>query len=343
VSFASQCARLRRDYGRPDLDAVSAVIAADFMNGGAPRHARVFDRKGMELAAYTLEEGESAGAFRERARSAAQGLAGAARIVLGGVGPLGAPTSVTGLPRGAVSLPDVPLHESQRQAVRLIEANRRVCLVAGRRWGKSTVVCTLAVDAAISSRSVAIYAPTYRLMRPLLDAVALALSHLPGVKINRADNEIRLAQGGAVDFWSIDVTQRAGRGRAYDLVLVDESAHDENDYLASMLEATIAPTTPRPPRQDRLGEHAQRTAGRVLAMRGQRREGVRSPSRADERESASAGRRDRLSALDDESRGRQPRIGRGVPRRERRIDLPVALITTARRILTRAGRATMSG
>jgi hypothetical protein len=140
-------------------------------------------------------------------------------------------------------LVDVPLHPSQREAVELIGANRRTCLVCGRRWGKSVVVTTLAVDGAIAGQSVAIAAPTYRLMRPLLDTVATALGHLPGITINRTLGEIRLAGGGGIDFWSIDVTQRAGRGRKYHLVLVDEAAHDENDYLKGTLEAALAPAT----------------------------------------------------------------------------------------------------
>jgi hypothetical protein len=58
------------------------------------------------------------------------------------------------------------------EAVRLIEGHQRVCLVWGRRWGKSTVVVTLAVDYALAGRNVAIFAPTYRWLRPLFDALA---------------------------------------------------------------------------------------------------------------------------------------------------------------------------
>ena len=49
----------------------------------------------------------------------------------------------------------------------------------------------------------------------------LALAHLPSVSINKALGEIRLEGGGAVDFWSLDFTGRAARGRKYHLVLVD--------------------------------------------------------------------------------------------------------------------------
>jgi hypothetical protein len=142
-----------------------------------------------------------------------------------------------------VTLPDIPLHLSQREAVKLIEANRRTVLVCGRRWGKSTVVVTLAVDYALAGRNVAIFAPTHRWLRPLFDAVMRAVGHLPGVMPNRSNPDIKFAGGNYVDFWSIDVTQRSGRGQKYHLVLIDEAGHDENDYLSGTLEAAIAPAT----------------------------------------------------------------------------------------------------
>jgi hypothetical protein len=89
----------------------------------------------------------------------------------------------------------------------------------------------------------AVFAPTYRFLRPLFDAVALALAQLPGVSVNRATPDIKLANGGLIDFWPVDVTGRGGRGKGYHLVLVDEAAHDENNYLAGTLEAAIGPAT----------------------------------------------------------------------------------------------------
>ena len=52
--------------------------------------------------------------------------------------------------------------------------------------------------------------------------------------------KIRSPSGGHCDFWSVDHSQRAGRGRKYHLVLIDEAAHDEG-YLTSS-RAAIAPT-----------------------------------------------------------------------------------------------------
>ena len=181
MSFATRVERLKREFGRVDeQDAIVAVLA-DFCNGGAPSFARVFDRRGQKISALDRAQDETVTAFRERARNDAHSLAGAARIVVGGIGAFGRAAKVGGLPRGAVTLPDIPLHASQREAVELIERARRVALVCGRRWGKSTVIVTLAVDYALTGRSVGIFAPTFRFMKPLIDAVMLALAPLPGL------------------------------------------------------------------------------------------------------------------------------------------------------------------
>jgi hypothetical protein len=234
--------RYMRTRNRARHEELGAAVAADFMNGGAPSFARVFDRRGQKISALDRAEDETVTAFRERARNDAHSLAGAARIVVGGIGAFGRTTKVGGLPRGAVTLLDIPLHASQREAVELIERARRVALVCGRRWGKSTVIVTLAVDYVLTGRSVGIFAPTFRFLKPLIDAIVLALAPLPGLSVNRSLGEIRLEGGGAIDFWSVDVTGRAARGRKYHLVLVDESAHDEG-YLKDTLEAAIMPAT----------------------------------------------------------------------------------------------------
>jgi len=143
-------------------------------------------------------------------------------------------------PRGTIVLPEAALHPSQIEALELIRAHRRVALVAGRRWGKSTILITLAVDAALSDKRVGVFAPTRTLMSPLME-IAAALQSVPHASINRVLGEIRLPNGGHVDFWSVDHSQRAGRGRKYHLVLIDEAAHDEG-YLTNAFPAAIAPT-----------------------------------------------------------------------------------------------------
>lgn len=188
------------------------IEAADFINGGAPTIARVFDRRGVEIGAFERDEGETLDDFRLRARQSAQEAPGAARVVLGGLRSSGRSAEPGGLPRAAVALSEVPfLHPSQREALALIENNRRVALAAGRRWGKSSLLIALSLDYAIAGRSVGLFAPTFKFLKPLLDDIALALARLPGISINRSMAEIRLRGGGALDFWSLDFTGRAAR------------------------------------------------------------------------------------------------------------------------------------
>ena len=225
------------------LGALSMLVAADFMTGGAPTAAEAYDRKGVRLAKFARSEDETFIAFRERVREAAHALPGAVRVKIGGFarGPSsGSLASLQGVPRGAVALPEIPLHVSQLKALELIRGNRRVALVAGRRWGKTVMLALLAVDAVISGKSVGIFCPTYKLLGPMFEPVVAALRPLPGASINRTLGEIRLEGGGSIDFWSLDYTARAGRGRRYHLALIDEAAHDEG-RLADSFPASIAP------------------------------------------------------------------------------------------------------
>ena len=59
-------------------------------------------------------------------------------------------------------------------------------------------------------------------------------------RARRRVSGFRKRKVGAIDFWSVDVTGRAARGRKYHLVLVEESARDEG-YLKGTLEAVIMP------------------------------------------------------------------------------------------------------
>ena len=237
--------------------AVITTVAADFLHGGAPCFARMFDQRGTMVSAIQRREDELWEAFRRRVRVEAGKVGGGVSLLIGGL-PAGNPREADGMPppyfqagataagigeppRGAVVLPEAALHSSQVEALDLIREHRRVALVCGRRWGKSTILITLAVDAALSGKRVGVFAPTRTLLSPLLMEIARALRSVPGVSINTVLGEMRLPNGGHVDFWSIDHTQRAGRGRKYHLALIDEAAHDEG-YLKDAFSTAIAPT-----------------------------------------------------------------------------------------------------
>ena len=95
------------------------------------------------------------------------------------------------------------------------------------------MLVTLAVDAALWA-GVGVFAPTRRSCSPLLGEIGARVARCEGRKIKRMFGEIRLPNGAHVDFWSVDHTQRAGRGRKYHLALIDEAAHDEG-YLTDRL------------------------------------------------------------------------------------------------------------
>ena len=225
---------------------VSVVVAADFLRGGAPTFARVFDRRGVKIAGVERGENEPWPAFVARAKGEAASTVGASSLVIGGL-----PDGVHGgeygdgghddPPCGAIVLDTIALHPSQVEALELIRNHRRVALVAGRRWGKSTILVALAVDNALCGRRVGIFAPTRTLISPLLGEISYALRGVKGVTVNKMFGEIRLPNGAHADFWSVDHTGRAGRGRKYHLVLIDEAAHDEG-YLTAAFPAAIAPT-----------------------------------------------------------------------------------------------------
>jgi hypothetical protein len=236
--------RLERELDRPD--GVVATIAADFLCGGEATFARIFDRRGFKLTTIRRLTDEPWAAFVARAKGAAGEIPGACSMLIGGLPEDGIDVernlSVSAEPpRGAIDLPEAGLHPSQVQALALVHQHRRVALVCGRRWGKSCLLVALAVDAALSGKRVGIFAPTRTLLSPLLHAIAHALCGVRGAGINRMFGEIRLPNGGHVDFWSIDHTQRAGRGRAYHLALIDEAGHDET-YLTDAFQVAIAPT-----------------------------------------------------------------------------------------------------
>ena len=247
MSFESRALRLEREHGRAGADDIMVTIAADFLRGGEPTFARTFDRRGVLLGAIQRLQDEPWATFKARVVAEAGRTTGACSVLIGGL-PDGGERHGSGdgeihdseLPRGVITLPDIPPHPSQLQALDLIRGHRRVALVAGRRWGKTSLLTMLAVDGALSGRSVGVFCPTYKFLGPLFEPIVSGLKALPGVRINRMLGEVRLEGGGAIDFWSLDYTARAGRGRRYHLALIDESAHDEG-RLVDSFPASIAP------------------------------------------------------------------------------------------------------
>lgn len=137
-----------------------------------------------------------------------------------------------------VSIPAVEtiFHPSQLRVYR--ELARFSVLEIGRRWGKTTFAQQIVIDRALDGESVGWFAPTYRFLADSIRVFERALN--PIIRhIDRTEKRIELRTGGVIEFWSCD-DEDAGRGRSYDLVVVDEAG-----FVPSLLttwQASIYPT-----------------------------------------------------------------------------------------------------
>jgi hypothetical protein len=128
------------------------------------------------------------------------------------------------------------LHAGQLAVYR--ERRRFNVLECGRRFGKTLLGVQLAIDCAIDGGTVGWFAPTYRYLadpyRSLQRAIMRAI-----IREDRVERRVELVTGGAIDFWSLDSVD-AGRGRAYDRVIIDEAGIVRD--LGPAWQETIRPT-----------------------------------------------------------------------------------------------------
>jgi len=130
------------------------------------------------------------------------------------------------------------LHPGQEQV--LAETRRYNVLACGRRWGKTTLLVDLAVNAALDGKRVGWFAPTYALLE---EAYGRMRRTLEGVITQAAQSphpRLELYTGGAIEFWTLDDPYKAGRGRAYHLAIVDEAAFAKRLDVA--WEESVGPT-----------------------------------------------------------------------------------------------------
>ncbi len=95
-------------------------------------------------------------------------------------------------------------------------------VAAGRRVGKSTLAIDEAVDAALAGKSLGWFAPAYNYLDDPWRKVKLILADLITDK-SEQQHRIALKTGGMLDFWTMD-SDDPGRGREYDLVVIDEAS-----------------------------------------------------------------------------------------------------------------------
>lgn len=137
-----------------------------------------------------------------------------------------------------VTLPT--LHPDQVRVFK--ERTRRNAVRCGRRWGKDVLENTLAADRATKGRKVGIFTPEHKQTAEPFSALLQILAPIRG-RSNRTDGLITTTTGGVIDFWSTNNNLLAGRGREYDLVMVNEAAYTKTpEMLEEVWEKAIEPT-----------------------------------------------------------------------------------------------------
>jgi hypothetical protein len=118
---------------------------------------------------------------------------------------------------------------------------KRNSVRCGRRFGKTKMMVTLGGDASIKGRKVGIFTPEHK---QLFEPYYELLSILQPIKTQASKNDgiIRVSTGGLIDFWHLNDNELAGRGREYDLVLLDEAAFTKNAQMMRTWETAIMPT-----------------------------------------------------------------------------------------------------
>jgi hypothetical protein len=139
------------------------------------------------------------------------------------------------------------LHAGQQTIFNELIGSRRALLRCGRRFGKTTLLETLAaVYAAGGSdgsgevgHKVGWFAPDYKLQRPSFSRLRRMLGPMTA-HASATMNIIELINGGLIEFWTLD-NPDAGRSRDYDHVIIDEASLHKAG-LEEIVEQAITPT-----------------------------------------------------------------------------------------------------
>jgi len=141
------------------------------------------------------------------------------------------------MPEITVNLPR--LHSGQE---RLFHQQTRLNSVrCGRRWGKTRFLEYLAAQGACNGLSVGVFAPEYKQLAEPWDHLIDTLDPVKKTA-NKNDGTIKTVTGGKVDFWTLNDNDLAGRGREYNLVLIDEAGFTKSPQMKDIWFKSIKPT-----------------------------------------------------------------------------------------------------
>lgn len=133
-----------------------------------------------------------------------------------------------------VSIEIVDYHDGQKEIIK--NASRFNVVVCGRRFGKTNLAKQLSVESI--EKKVGIFLPTYKDLSKFWREIKLLFRDIISEK-NEQLKEIYLFTGGSIDFWSTE-NPDSGRGREYDIVIVDETQKHRN--LNYFWQNTLFPT-----------------------------------------------------------------------------------------------------
>jgi hypothetical protein len=121
----------------------------------------------------------------------------------------------------------------------LTERKRFNVICNGRRWGKTVLAVFLILESILKGHPVGFFAPTPEFYEEVWDEIVDRCESIISYK-NISKSSIRFSTGGSIKFWSLE-KKRAGRGRKYKRVLIDEAAFAQNlqDSWTKVLRATL--------------------------------------------------------------------------------------------------------
>lgn len=131
------------------------------------------------------------------------------------------------------------LHSGQIKLFEFFKRRRFVRARCGRRYGKTVMGEILSEDGSLKKYRIGWFTPKYKHLAESFHNIAETLGQAISHK-NKTEGVIRLRSEGRVDFWSL-MDEEAGRGREYDLVIIDEGAFAKKFMLDTWRKA-IRPT-----------------------------------------------------------------------------------------------------
>lgn len=135
---------------------------------------------------------------------------------------------------------DIPEPHPGQQRV-LDRTDRHLILRCGRRYGKSVVGLIETEETGIlPNRLIGWFTPEFQYLEPVWSALQRDLAPLI-VRCNEAKHIIELRTGTRIDCWCLNNNPNAGRGRDYDLAVVDEAGliPGLRYWMQSSLEPTL--------------------------------------------------------------------------------------------------------